>query len=372
MPTPEDIVPLNAPALLAPPLSPGDPAPWFYLRSDINGKFSFPALGGRTILITFLESLSNPDDAAVRDGLLECVPRLAPYVNALLILTADPADCEVRMPDGVTSARYLFDAERQAAALYGAIVGGKVRAVSFVVDARLRIKAIMPVRNPQTHANDAFEVFARHHAPTPAQRAIVHAPTLTVPDVLEPDLCRRLIEGHQISGGVESGFMVEREGVTVRKHDRDHKIRRDWFMDDQNLIAVCRERIRRRIAPEIKRAFQFEVTRIERYLVACYDSAEKGHFAAHRDNTTKGTAHRRFAVSLNLNDDYEGGDLVFPEFGQHRFRPPPGGACVFSCSLMHRATAVTNGRRYVFVPFLYDEAGEGVRKANLEYLSLEE
>ena len=49
------------------------------------------------------------------------------------------------------------------------------------------------------------------------------------------------------------------------------------------------------------------MTRIERYIIACYDAATGGHFAAHRDNTTPGTAHWRFAVTINLNDDFVGG-----------------------------------------------------------------
>ena len=65
--------------------------------------------------------------------------------------------------------------------------------------------------------------------------------------------------------------------------------------------------------PEIAKAFQFRVTRIERYIVACYDAAERGHFRAHRDNTTKGTAHRRFAVTVNLYDGCDGGELWFPQ-----------------------------------------------------------
>ena len=53
-----------------------------------------------------------------------------------------------------------------------------------------------------------------------------------------------------------------------------------------------------KLRPQIERAFQFRATRIERQIVACDDSAERGFFRAHRDNTTQGTAHRRFAVSL--------------------------------------------------------------------------
>ena len=59
---------------------------------------------------------------------------------------------------------------------------------------------------------------------------------------------------------------------------------------------------------------------MERYIVCCYDAEEEAHFRAHRDNTTRGTAHRRFAVSINLNDDFEGGEVSFPEYGPQEFQ----------------------------------------------------
>jgi predicted 2-oxoglutarate/Fe(II)-dependent dioxygenase YbiX len=106
--------------------------------------------------------------------------------------------------------------------------------------------------------------------------------------------------------------------------------------------------------------------------VACYDAAEGGFFRAHRDNTTKGTAHRRFAVTINLNPEaYEGGDLVFPEFGSRTYRAPKGGAVVFSCSLLHAAMPVTAVRRYAFLPFLYDDAAAALREENLRYVAPE-
>jgi predicted 2-oxoglutarate/Fe(II)-dependent dioxygenase YbiX len=108
---------------------------------------------------------------------------------------------------------------------------------------------------------------------------------------------------------------------------------------------------------------------MERYIVACYDAEQGGHFRPHRDNTTKGTAHRRFAVTINLNaGDYGGGDLRFPEYGPATYRAPTGGAVVFSCSLLHEATPVTSGTRYAFLPFLYDEAAAELREANNAHL----
>jgi predicted 2-oxoglutarate/Fe(II)-dependent dioxygenase YbiX len=49
---------------------------------------------------------------------------------------------------------------------------------------------------------------------------------------------------------------------------------------------------------------------------------------------------------------FESGDLRFPEYGRQTYRPPTGGACVFSCGLLHEATPVTRGRRFAFLPFL--------------------
>src|SRR5262245_22736140 len=107
---------------------------------------------------------------------------------------------------------------------------------------------------------------------------------------------------------------------------------------------------------------------MERYIVGCYSAEDRGHFRAHRDNTTKGTAHRRFAVSINLNAEFEGGEINFPEYGPRSFKPPPGGAVVFSCSLLHAVSRVTSGRRYAFLPFLYDDAAARIREQSNAYL----
>lgn len=64
---------------------------------------------------------------------------------------------------------------------------------------------------------------------------------------------------------------------------------------------------------------------------------------------------RPTAVSLFLNSEFEGGEISFPEFGTRSYKPPSGGAVVFSCGLLHAVSHVTEGCRYAFLPFLYDE-----------------
>jgi predicted 2-oxoglutarate/Fe(II)-dependent dioxygenase YbiX len=60
------------------------------------------------------------------------------------------------------------------------------------------------------------------------------------------------------------------------------------------------------------------------------------------------------------------GQIVGPQV----YTAPAGGAVVFSCSLLHEATPVTKGKRYAFLPFLYDDAAAKVRDENLKYVEL--
>jgi predicted 2-oxoglutarate/Fe(II)-dependent dioxygenase YbiX/peroxiredoxin len=353
-----------------PPLAPGDPVPWFRARSDTNPTFNFSSLGGRYLVLSFLRSFSQTDSAGVFEELMAGAQRFGAFTTALCLVTADPKDDSASVPESVTGVRYIFDFERALIRLFAvpaAIEAGLP--ITYIIDERLRVLAVITSRDTVRHAADVYAFFDRlppMAAPSPAHR---QAPVLIVPNVFEAELCKALIAGYIAHGGEDSGFMVERDGLTVGKFDYSHKRRSDWNMEDAALINACHTRIVRRLKPEIARAFQFEATRIERNTIACYEAETAGHFSRHRDNTTKGTAHRRFAVSINLNAaDYEGGDLVFPEFGRARFRPPTGGACVFSCSLLHEATAVTRGKRYVYVPFLYDDAAAALRQENQKYL----
>jgi hypothetical protein len=199
-------------------------------------------------------------------------------------------------------------------------------------------------------------------APAPA---VPQAPVLVVDHVFEPALCKALIETYEKQGAIDSGYMTQIGDKTVGVVDYGHKRRQDCWLKDEGLMAATRGRILRRLVPQIEKAFQFKVTRMERYVVACYDAQIGGYFRPHRDNTTTGTAHRRFAVTINLNtEEYQGGDLRFPEFGSRLFRAPTGGAVVFSCGMLHEATPVTSGKRYAFLPFLYDDAAAEIRARN--------
>lgn len=355
---------------------PGDPAPWFFAPTAANPRFNFASVAGRYVLLAFPGPAGHPGAvaahrllrAAQAEGLLDDT-RAAAFVVSI-----DPADDAPEGPrDAIPGLRVFRDRDGAVSRLWGvagaADAAGTTRyaPLAWLLDPLLRIMAVVPI----TELGALLGLLRRLPDPALHAGAEVPAPVLVLPRVLEPELCQRLVAVYEAGGGEESGFMVEQGGRTVGRLDPSTKRRRDQEIEDETLRAALRARITRRIAPEMRKAFQFNPTRIERYIVACYDGRDGGHFRAHRDNTTPGTAHRRFAVTINLNDGFEGGELWFPEFGPRRYRPPVGGAVVFSCSLLHEATPVTSGLRYATLPFLYDDAAAKVREANQHSLVTE-
>ena len=343
----------------------GVPAPLFSAPSPVNPKFAFGSLGGRYILLAFL-----PPPGPHRYAALQVVrDNAAVFADGRALFFGVLPDAEsYAQARNEPPFRWFADLEGELRRLYRAVdQAGGVQPMWVVVDPMMRILGSAPLER----GAEVLAQLARLGDPDAHAGAPMHAPVLLVPRIFEPAFCERLIDHYGQHGGAPSGTMVERDGKTVGVLT-DFKRRRDASITDEALIAECRARIRQRLLPQIEKAFQFKVTFIERYIVACYDAEDGGWFNPHRDNTTMGTAHRKFAVSINLNaGDFEGGDLRFPEFGRRTYRPPTGGALVFSCSLLHEATRVTRGTRYAFLPFLYDQEGADIRAANLHALDLE-
>jgi len=351
----------------------GDPAPWFHCASNVNPAFDFSTVAGRYVVLTFFGSSAHPVGKSLIESFLAAGETFADPEFYCFGVSVDPAD---RARADLTQMRpgfdIFWDTERKVAQRYQ-FAGtdtpiSALQPITYLLDPTLRVLGIFATNDGRLQADSVLQVLKRLPklgAPRPSQ---MQAPVLVVPHVLERELCQRLIEGYRNGNPAESGFMVERDGKTVQLHDHRHKRRSDWTITDRSLIDAVQERFRRRLLPEIKRAFAFDATRMERHIVASYDQSG-GYFRPHRDNTTKGTAHRRFAVTMNLNaEDYVGGDLMFPEFGRATYRAPTGGAVVFSCSLLHEALPIIRGQRFAYLPFLYDEAAAAIRQANNSHL----
>ena len=175
------------------------------------------------------------------------------------------------------------------------------------------------------------------------------APVLILPEVLEPEFCRRLIdlwaaEHHEGAVSTGSGNTYNLAGEGTLEH----------VVDEPDVRRHISMTLGRRIGPELSRVFNYSAPFVfDTHVVMSYQPQRGDFFGLHRDDLRQ-EMPRRFAMSLNLNDDFEGGELIFPEYSDHRYKMPAGAGAIFSVSLLHAAVPVTKGQRWVLTSFLCD------------------
>jgi len=348
------------------PLMAGALAPLFSAPTRSRTNFAFGSLGGTYLVLLFLSGEGTADVPAQQ--LLDLNADLFDDRTMMAFTVVRDAEVFDRTPEHIPGRRVFHDVAGEIAERFHLRrEDGGTFGYWTVIDPMMRVID----RARLEEGPGLFDRLRRLPPPGLHAGAPMHAPVLVVPRVFEPAFCRRLIEVYDRDGGYVSGVMRDIGGMTVPVVD-GFKRRRDTTIEDEALRAEIRSRLSNRLLPMIRKALMFEVTHVERYIVACYDAEDGGYFKAHRDNTTLATAHRQFACSINLNaEEFEGGDLRFPEFGPQTYRPPTGGAVIFSCALLHEATPVTRGRRYAYLPFFYDAAHAKIRAENARFLKAE-
>ena len=356
----------------------GDSAPWFRQRSSSNPRYVFDTSAGRHILLCFFGSAADDHARAAIDAVMARTDLFDDTRACFFGVSMDAADEAGRVEPRIPGYRYFWDTDGLIGKLYGVLpqnfhegaAGIKPDCQWVLLDMGLRVVDVIPFAADRSDITRVLDLVERSTTPAAIEVSFAPAPVLYLPRVFEPEMCAELLAYCDAHGTKESGFMIERDGRTVIANDANRKRRSDCQIEDEKLKERIRMRVIRRIVPEIAKAYQFHVTRIERYLIGQYDAENRGFFNPHRDNTTKGTAHRRFAVTIALNDDYEGGTLRFPEYGHRGYKPAAGGAMIFSCSLLHTVDPVSAGHRRVLVPFLYDDAAAKIRERNRKFLDL--
>ena len=235
---------------------------------------------------------------------------------------------------------------------------------ALVLDENLRITdRLQAGADPKAFARQVAHLYASRPAPAP-RISRGQAPVLFIPRVLDAAFCDGLIAHFEETGGTPSGVAYVKGDTADWKPDASVKMRRDIYLKEGVWLDRVKDALVRRVLPEIQRCFNFQVTQHEVFKVIRYD-AGAGYFRPHRDNESRDTQHRRFAMTLNLNTGaYDGGQLRYPEFGPDLYEPERGGAAVFSCSLLHEAMPVTRGSRYALLGFFF---GEGQSVAPVQY-----
>ncbi|WP_086644455.1 2OG-Fe(II) oxygenase [Acetobacter sp. DsW_063] len=336
-------------------LQKGDPLPWLApLCAHTGAPFRIEASGGRFSFFCFPRlqgQTTTADDNALIDAVRTLSVQLDGVARLLFVVLPSGNDTlNAKLRASGDAVRVLLDDDL---ALHHAFGVSKKRSNSlwFVANPRLKLLYAQALSDDMAGARTMVEL-ARYLPPDMSHyNRQTPPPALLMESVIEPSLCQELIEAHLLGDRYASPAQTEIGGQATHDYDNTRKSRTDSEIPER-LRNLVTKRLAARVAPELKRAYQFDMHGIERLVVACYDAATGGRFDPHRDNTLTHTRDRKFAISINLNDEYEGGYIGFPEYTGTLYRPPATGAIAFSCSLMHVVTPITKGRRFALLLFL--------------------
>ena len=203
-PTPSNptVQPQPVPALNFADLRPGDPFPWVRQRTESMPSFAIDAVGGRYLVFCFYGTTAVPAGKAA----IEAAVRNRELFNDARMMffgvCVDPQDeAESRVPVDLPGMRFLWDFDRTACRACGAIPteappnGGPMpfRQFWLIVDPSLHVLARIPFENePVDHAG-VFAILRGLPPPGNFAGFEIPAPVLVLPNVFDPDLCRRLI-----------------------------------------------------------------------------------------------------------------------------------------------------------------------------------
>lgn len=178
-----------------------------------------------------------------------------------------------------------------------------------------------------------------------------HIPYLIIDNVLDPELLNEIINYYYNS----------KNNNTIIGHCHNTK-NRYHAHPNVELEKKLDNKLSRSAFPEIQKTFYFDVTHREPYKISSYDSETRGRFHAHRD-TPHPYQHRKYAMSLLLNDDYEGGEFHLPEYGV-KIKPKANTAIIFPGINAHEVLEVTKGSRMAIITFFinsYDRSQYNVK-----------
>ncbi|MGH8283146.1 MAG: 2OG-Fe(II) oxygenase [Gammaproteobacteria bacterium] len=280
-------------------------------------------------------------------------------ITCIALVRGTPAQCNGLVNAASSELTVLADDGAVTAHLLGPGPAGQRLITAFALDPNLRV-----IERIEHSANGSLTQFLQRvtavysgAVPRTPQILQQQAPVLFIPRVLDAGFCTELITYFEQVGGQPSGTAYIEGDKALWRLDPAVKMRRDVYIKEGAWLERVKEVLVRRVLPEIKLCFQYQVTQHEVFKLVCYDAQTGGYFHPHRDNESRDTQHRRFAMTLNLNTgDYTGGQLHFPEFGADLYAPERGDAIIFSSSLLHEVMPVTAGKRYVLLGFFFGDA----------------
>jgi peroxiredoxin len=343
-------------SLLRPPaarlLDTGDAAPIVHApdHTGTHASTGTDRLAGKPILLLFCPVLDEPGLTAFR----ACAAALAAAQAALFAISRQGIEANAAAHDRL-SLPFAILADTRADIFKGYGVDPFPAAPSvtlFILDSGHRVARVLERMEPAAMAAEMLAELRRLGAARPAVALQAHPPVLVLPRMLSLEDCaflaavwRRDVPEYPTDGFTNAGTRQEAGDFKV-VHDGVYGRVVEYIVQDEALQRLIDGRLRRRLLPEIRKAFQATGLQREGYRIAGYEAG--GFINPHRDNSIPTNANRRFTMTVNLNaGEYEGGELRFREYGEQLYAVERGTAIVWSASLLHEVLPVTKGRRLV-------------------------
>lgn len=123
-----------------------------------------------------------------------------------------------------------------------------------------------------------------------------------------------------------------------------------YFIEDKEKKAY---EILKTVAIKINQYFKYKIEGVEKMQIMQYTAPSNG-YDWHIDlGPTETTGKRKIGVSILLNEDYEGGELVFRIRDEEKStKSNIGDVVAFSSFVPHKVNAITKGNRHVLVAWL--------------------
>ncbi len=363
---PTDILIADQLAQLVRVIAPGD-TPYLFQRIDETGRLlnlTDDYVSGGYLVLVFVPDLTGEPAASELRAFEQRAASFEAANAKVVIITAQSnarANREAKRRLGI-SFPVLGDPGGFAFAAYGLHKRGMVvtptQMRSVVISPYRQIRRYWDIEMKNQHAENAETLIKQAKLAEETSWAAPHPPVLITPQVFSSEECVDLISAFKTNGALQilpPKPTTNPDGVKIPVYEYDRQDRIDHLITDPKLLAFIDERLKQRVYPAIRRAFAFAVTRRENLQIARYAGARSGVEIGHRDNVSAMT-HRRFALSVSLNDDYEGGSIAFREYSDKGYRLPAGTALIFSSSLLHEVAETTQGVRYNLLSHFYNDA----------------
>ncbi|MBF2080432.1 MAG: redoxin domain-containing protein [Synechococcales cyanobacterium T60_A2020_003] len=233
----------------------GDPAPWFTLPSDSNPNYHFDTVAGHYVVMFFFGSSQHPASQAALNQFLAHSEFFRDRQIPFFGVSIDPTD--EALGDVVSTLSYcklIWDFEGKASRMYGVCspveAGDRYQPTVFILNENLRVLHRFFLESDTPLVDQVMAAAAALPPLPPPQMDHRQAPVLFIPNVFDRNFCHELIAQYHRSDVRQSGFMRDIDGKTVEVMDYGFKRRRDWLLQESDLLQTINHLILRRIKAE--------------------------------------------------------------------------------------------------------------------------